>query len=490
VDASSPPSTGRQPTSQSHASTEGAARFDAVVIGTGSGGKIAAIELAAVGLRVLVVESDRVGGECPYVACVPAKSILLSARRGLSWQDTAQIRDHVAAHRDDTKAHSDLTEKGIKVLRGRGRLVAAAADELQVQITGPNGEGSSTACAPIVVLATGSEPVIPPIPGLVSAPTWTSDQALSTQHQPKRLLIIGGGAVGCELGQAFALLGSETILVESAPGLLPGEEPRVGEVVADVLTANGVAVHVADEVERIDGSDAHGFVRVALASGTSLVADRLLVAGGRTPRAADLGLELVDLYPDKASPIEIDERCRVLNRRGEPIPGLFAVGDVTTHSNFTHSANYQARIVADHVAGAGHDADYSAIPRVVYIEPPVYCVGLTASQAKEKGIRVITSSFDVTEVERATLLRNALPPPSQQPVHGYLELIADADARHLVGAACVGPEADSWGSELALAIRARIPLDLLVQHVRPFPTWSEAIFPPLRSLLARVEQLG
>jgi pyruvate/2-oxoglutarate dehydrogenase complex dihydrolipoamide dehydrogenase (E3) component len=156
----------------------------------------------------------------------------------------------------------------------------------------------------------------------------------------------------------------------------------------------------------------------------------------------------------------------VLNRRGEPVPGLFAVGDVTPDSNFTHSANSQAWIVADHVAGAGHDADYSAIPRVVYIEPAVYRVGLTAAQAKENGIRVLTATFDVTEVERATLLRSALSPPSHQPVHGYLELIADAEGRHLVGAACVGPEADSWGSELALAIRARIPLDLLVQHLR------------------------
>jgi dihydrolipoamide dehydrogenase len=467
-------------------SADGSARFDAVVIGTGSGGKIAAVELAAGGLRVLAVESGRVGGECPYVSCVPAKSILLSARQGLSWQDAVKARDHVADDRDDTKAHQDLVDKGITVLRGRGQLLGSTDGELQVQVFAPNGS-LSTVVARVVVLASGSEPVIPDIAGLAEAPTWTSDEALSTQELPRRLVIIGGGAVGCELGQAFAMLGSETSLVESAAYLLPGDERGVGELVADVLTSNGIAVHVDEEIEKIDGADEQGFVRVVLASGTSLLADRILVAGGRKPRTEDLGLAQVGA-PDDAGAIEVDERCRVLDRHGEPIQGLFAVGDVTPQSDFTHSANYQARIVADHVSGNGQDADYSAIPRVVYIEPAVYCVGLTVDQAKKKGVRVITASFDVAETERATLLRNAAPPPGHRSVHGYLELIADADERRLVGAACVGPEADSWGSELALAIRARLPLELLTQHVRAFPTWSEAILPPLRSLLAQVDQ--
>jgi len=427
---------------------------DVVVLGTGSGGKMVAQELARAGRRVAVVEATRVGGDCPYVACVPAKSLLLSARAGLPWTAAVAVRDEASAQREDTAAADELVEQGVTVLRGFGR------------ITGPGrvGVGDVEVHADVVVVGTGSTPVRPPVDGLDGAPTWTSVDALSSAELPARLVVLGAGAVGCELAEAYAGLGSDVVLVQRSGHVLSREPAWVGEQLARSLRRKGVDVRTGVGAQAaVRTGDGHA---LTLDDGSSLPFDRLLLATGRAPNP-----------PPGLDEVAVDARCRVL-RDGVPVPGLFAVGDVTGVSNYTHSANHQARAVAAEVLGHGRDTDYSGVPRVVYTDPAVFCVGDTR---RTEG--VLRASFDVGEVARAHLVEGVAGARGL-PVGGRVELVADAATGVLVGAACLGPEADSWGAELALAVRARLDVDLLAHHVRAFPTWSEAVYPALRDLLA------
>jgi pyruvate/2-oxoglutarate dehydrogenase complex dihydrolipoamide dehydrogenase (E3) component len=471
--------------------------YDVVVVGTGSGGKIAAIELARLGRSVLAVEDGRFGGECPYVACVPSKSLLVSARHGLTWPEALACRDEATAGRDDSGSLRSLTDEGVAVLRGHGRLVAASAGRHRVVVTRADDEESVD--APVVVLGTGGSPVRPPIEGLDGVSAWTSDEALSAMDRPDRLVILGGGATGCELAQAFSLFGTAVTVVEEADRLLPGENEWVGGIVADALRDFGVTVLTGTSARRAQAVDAGRALRLAVDGPVDgaedgpdeIEADRLLLAGGRSPNTSGIGLEEVGAALEESGAIAVDARCQVLDGAGEPIAGLYAVGDVTDGSAFTHSANYQARVVAADVAGHGYDADLVAVPRAVYVEPAVFCVGLTSEQAQKRGTVVVTAGFDVGEVERAALLAQVLarrPDPAYaHRIRGRVELVADAHTGTLLGAACVGPEADSWGAELALAVRAQLDVRLLAQHIRAFPTWSEAIYPAAREL---VERLG
>ena len=455
--------------------------YDVVVLGTGSGGKLAAVELARRGRRVLAVEAGRFGGECPYVACVPAKSLLLSARAGLSWADAVRRRDEATDDRDDSGSLRSLTDEGVAVRRGRGRLAGRGSDGLVVQVERPDGTTEPVSAA-LVVLGAGSVPDRPPIEGLDQVPTWTSDEALAAAEQPDRLAILGGGAVGCELAQAFALLGTRVTMFEAADRLLPGETVWVGQMVADVLRDNGIALHLGVTAERLEATAGGRAVRVVLADGAAIEADRLLLAGGRRPRSDGLGLETVAGRVEDSGAVSVDARCRVVDQAGAAIEGLYAVGDLTGVSSYTHSANYQARIVADQVSGRGHDADYVAIPRAVYLEPAVLCVGLTPEQAVEREIDTRTAAFDLSEVERAALVDGLPTPHGPWLVRGRVELVVAAGSGQVLGASCVGPEADSWGAELALAVRARLDVGLLAEHLQAFPTWSEAIYPAAAQL--------
>jgi pyruvate/2-oxoglutarate dehydrogenase complex dihydrolipoamide dehydrogenase (E3) component len=461
--------------------------YDVVVVGTGSGGKLAAIELARTGRSVLAVEAGRFGGYCPYVACVPAKSMMYSARAGLSWADAVIRRDEATDGGSDAGSATSLTDEGVSVLRGRA-LLGRPVDGAH-QLTARDADGTEThLVAPLVVLATGSSALRPDLPGLDDVPTWTSEQALSAREQPRRLVVLGGGAVGCELAQAFAGLGTEVTVVEVADRLLPGETSWVGELMASVLRDDGVQVLVGASATEARAVDRGAALELMLDDGRSLAADRLLIAGGRAADTEGLGLDAVGVVPTDSGSLAVDARCRVLDESGSPVPGLFAVGDLTEPSSFTHSANYQARIVAAEVDGHGHDADYIAVPRAVYTDPTVFCVGMTQEQADERGIAVRTAAFDVSDVERATLAAAAVPPPGRRTVRGRVELLADAESGVLMGAACVGPEADSWGAELALAVRARLDVQLLTDHIRAFPTWSEAIYPAACTLDGETER--
>ena len=443
---------------------------DVVVLGAGSGGQPVAEGLAEAGMSVAVVEEHRVGGECPYVACIPSKALLVAAARGAGWAEAVDYRDRAAEHRDDSATADGLVGTGVRLLRGRG--LVSAPGEVTV-------DGRPLRWTRALVVATGSAPVMPPVDGLAHVPVWTSDDALTTTAQPRRLLVLGGGAVGCELGQAFARLGTEVTLVEVAPRLLAPEQSFVGEVVAAGLRADGVDVRTGATATRVRG-DGDGVV-LTLDTGETLAADRLLVAGGRAARGEGLCLDAVGVQPDDGA-VRVDPRCRALGRDGSAVPDVFAVGDVTGIAPFTHTAGYQAEIVVAELTGHGRDADYRAGPRVVYTDPSVYAVGTTLESAEGDGADLAVGGTDVEGTARAFIEQ---PDPA-----GRLELLARRRDRVVVGAAVVGPAAESWGGELGLAVRAGLTADLLADHVHPHPGWSEAVHPAALDLVRELHGDG
>jgi dihydrolipoamide dehydrogenase len=323
--------------------------------------------------------------------------------------------------------------------------------------------------------------VRPPVAGLdgLGDALWSSVQALTAHEQPGRLLVLGGGAVGCELGQAFARLGSTVTLVEVASRLLVSEQPFVGEVLAAALRRDGVDVRTgatATAVRR-DGTD----VVLDLDDGSSVAGDRLLLAGGRAPRGAGLGLEELQVAPDDGA-VRVDARCRAVDGSGRPVRDVFAVGDVTGVAPFTHTASYQAEVVVAELTGRGRDADYRAVPRVVYTDPSVFAVGTTAEAAGSDGADLAVGGTDLKGTARAFIEQ---PDPA-----GRLELLARRRDRVVVGAAVVGPAAESWGGELGLAVRAGLTADLLADHVHPHPGWSEAVHPAALDLIRELDGDG
>ncbi|PPK97654.1 dihydrolipoamide dehydrogenase [Kineococcus xinjiangensis] len=450
--------------------------FDVVVIGTGSGGKMAAQELARQGRRVAVVEDTRVGGFCPYLSCVPAKSMLLSAQAGIPFDEAVRMRDESVAHRDDSGAAEGLSEDDVELVRGRGRL--APGTPRTVLVERADG-GTEELRAAIVVLAAGSVSARPPVDGLDDVPAWTSEDALSAMQQPERLVVLGGGSVGCELSQAYQGLGTQVVLVEMGEQLLPGESREIGDFMERTLSGGGVEVRTGVTAKRAtrngDGVVLH------LDDGSEVRADRVLVAGGRSPRTGGLGVEEAGGSLGEDGSVRIDSRCRVLSPAGEPVEGLYAVGDVTGVSTYTHSANMQARVVSECLAGRDREADYSAVPRAVYTAPPVFAVGMTQRDAEEAGHEVDVARFPLTDLKRANLIEIGC----GDDVPGLVEVVVDARTGVVLGAACAGREADSWGAELALAVRARLDVELLEQHVRGFLTWSEAVYPAIEQLRER-----
>jgi pyruvate/2-oxoglutarate dehydrogenase complex dihydrolipoamide dehydrogenase (E3) component len=414
--------------------------FDVVVLGAGSAGEAVARETARAGRSVLAVEAGRVGGECAYVACLPSKALLRCAAAGASWAEAVAHRDAASDHRDDTGAANALEKDGVRLIRGRGRVREPGVVDVDGTAYGYRD----------LVLATGSRPVRPPVDGLDGVPTWTSDEALSSPERPATLAILGGGPVGCELAQAYAAFGVRVTVVEAADRLLANEAPRVGELVAEALRGNGVDVRTGVTAER--ATAAGTAARLRLDDGSEVTADRVLLATGRRPNDAGFG------------EIETDERCRVAGTEH-----VWAAGDVTGVAPFTHTAAYQGWIVAGNVLGEVRVADYSAIPRVVYTDPAVACVGETDGD--------LTAEVDLAETARAQ---------ADGTKAGWLRLVADRATARLTGATLVGPHADEALGFATLAIRARVPVRLLAEVVQPFPTYSEAYGIALRDLAGRL----
>lgn len=439
--------------------------FDVVVLGAGSAGEVVGTTLAAAGRTVAVVEKLRVGGECPYVACMPSKSLLHSAGamrtdlpladRVAAYQEAVRRRDEVAEGRDDAGAARSITASGVRLVRGHGRVTGSGV----VAVSGHEiGWGD-------LVVATGSVPVLPEVPGLDTVPTWTSDEALSSSLLPSSLVVLGGGAVGCELAQVFARFGASVTLVESADRLLGKERPEVADLLAEALRADGVDVRLSTTVERVEQGGAGG-ARVIMSDGTSTECARVLLAVGRRPAASGLGLEMLGVEPDDRGALVVDDQCRVAGQ-----DHVWAAGDVTALAPFTHTANYQARIVAANILGADRRADYRAVPRAVYTDPVVASVGRTGH---DEGLE--SASFDLSELSR-TLTDGGS--------GGLLVVTADRVRGVLVGASAIGARAEDWMGEAALAVRAEVPLAVLTDLVHAFPSMGEAFEPVYRELAAR-----
>ncbi|KUG51285.1 pyridine nucleotide-disulfide oxidoreductase [Kocuria rosea subsp. polaris] len=435
--------------------------FDVAVLGMGPGGEVAAGRLIAAGQKVAVLERELIGGECAYWACIPSKTVLrpvearTEVRRtpGMSgpepdWAGAREYRDVMARHLDDSAQAESYAEQGATVIRGAAR------------ITGPGrirvGEREIT--AEHIVVATGSQAVVPPLEGIEEITAWTNREAYTVRELPGRAVIVGGGAVGIEKATFLAGYGVEVTLVHRGPRLLDREEPRVGELLHSCLAEAGVDVRLrasATGARRV-GEDSV----LTLDDGTEAAADVVILGTGRRPRTRDLGCEDAGAQLGEHGEVLVDEHCRAAEN-------LWAIGDVTGVMPFTHVAKYQGRIAADAVLGRPRPATYEGIPRVVFADPEIAAAGLTAEQAKRRGIRTAAVELDLAR----SLAR---PWTYERDPRGHLGLLADADRGVLIGAWAVGPMAGEWIHQAALAVRTQLPLDVLRDQVAQFPTYHEA----------------
>jgi dihydrolipoamide dehydrogenase len=459
--------------------------WDVVVVGAGPVGENAADRARKAGLTVAIVEKHLVGGECSFYACSPSKALLrpihaTRASQRVQGSEDARIDPQgVLARRDvwvnrvgtsdtlDDGGQVDwLDHVGITLLRGEARLVGERLLEV---------DGRTIRARQAVVVATGTAPSVPPIPGLREAKPWTNREATTSRRIPDRLAVLGGGVVACELAQVFAALGSKVTIVEMTDGLLGRTEPFAGKAVEEALERDGVEVLLGTKAESVSRLGPTGEVTLELSGGQSITADELLVAVGRTPATQGLGVEEVGGRLDDAGYVSVNERMEVKGLAGDA-PWLYAVGDVNGIALLTHMGKYQARACGELIGAraAGRQPDHGATtpwaddlgaPQVVFTDPEVAAAGLTEQQARDRGIRVRVVDLPMDSAAGAGL--------QAEGYQGQARIVVDEDAGVLVGATFVGQDVAEMVHAATVAIVGKVPLTTLWHAVPSYPTMSE-----------------
>jgi pyruvate/2-oxoglutarate dehydrogenase complex dihydrolipoamide dehydrogenase (E3) component len=432
-----------------------------VALGAGSTGEAFCATLRRLDddVSITIVERGLLGGECTYYACMPSKALLRSPELAAAARiapgsrlgplDVAAVfewRDKVVDHWEDSGHEKWHADRRIRVVRGEARVSAPG----RVAVNGHELEYDA------LLVATGSSAAVPPIAGLEDVDYWTTQDATGAHAVPDSLIVLGGGAAGCELAQLYSRLGARVTIVQRSERLVPRVDPEAGDLLVQAFRDEGIGVDLGAEVERVEPG-----LHVTLADGKVLEAEALLVASGRRPNLDGLGLEQlgVTIGPDA---IVVDDHLQAA-------PGVWAAGDVTGVALFTHVGKYQGRVAAMNVAGRPVPADYRAIPAAIFTDPQIATVGRTS------GDGLVSASWRIDRTSRSSTYERPKRP-------GFVKLVADPERRVLVGAVAVGPESGEWLQQITLAVRAEVTVDVLRDTIQPYPTFSEAVFFAARDL--------